>query len=92
MKTNQLTKSALMAVVAVAVAGYAFGARAAEGEMMAKKMEKCYGIAKAGKNDCAAADGSYSCAGHAKMDGGFLAVPAGLCAKIMGGSTEAPKK
>lgn len=30
--------------------------------------EKCYGIAQAGKNDCAAADGSHSCAGQAKAD------------------------
>lgn len=31
--------------------------------------EKCFGIAKAGKNDCAAADGSHACAGQAKVDG-----------------------
>ena len=30
--------------------------------------EKCYGIAKAGQNDCATADGSHSCAGQAKVD------------------------
>lgn len=30
--------------------------------------EKCYGVAKAGKNDCASADGSHSCAGQAKVD------------------------
>lgn len=29
--------------------------------------EKCYGVAMAGKNDCAAT-GSNSCAGQAKMD------------------------
>ena len=27
--------------------------------------EKCYGITKAGQNDCASADGSHSCAGQA---------------------------
>ena len=30
--------------------------------------EKCYGIAKAGQNDCASASGSHSCAGQAKVD------------------------
>jgi uncharacterized membrane protein len=53
----------------------------------APKMEKCYGVAKAGKNDCKTA--SHSCAGQATKDGeGFVAVPAGTCAKIAGGSTE----
>ena len=30
--------------------------------------EKCYGVAKAEKNDCSAKDGSNACAGHAKKD------------------------
>jgi uncharacterized membrane protein len=30
--------------------------------------EKCYGIAKAGQNDCATASGSHSCAGQSKKD------------------------
>lgn len=53
-----------------------------------KGMEKCYGIAKAGKNDCSAADGKASCAGSAKMDNdddAFLLVPAGTCDRIAGG-------
>ena len=49
-------------------------------------MEKCYGVAKAGKNDCKG--GAASCAGRSAKDGmGFLIVPAGLCDKIVGGST-----
>lgn len=55
--------------------------------------EKCYGIAKAGKNDCKSADGSHSCAGHAKADNSpneWNFVAQGECAK-MGGSLEAPK-
>ena len=31
--------------------------------------EKCYGVAKAGQNDCANLSGSHSCAGMAKADG-----------------------
>lgn len=30
---------------------------------------KCYGIAKAGKNDCKASDASHSCKGLSKVDG-----------------------
>jgi uncharacterized membrane protein len=30
--------------------------------------EKCFGVAKAGQNDCAAPNGSHSCAGQAKAD------------------------
>ncbi|MDE2370932.1 MAG: DUF2282 domain-containing protein [Burkholderiales bacterium] len=31
--------------------------------------EKCFGIAKAGQNDCANLSGSHSCAGQTKTDG-----------------------
>ena len=30
--------------------------------------EKCYGIAKAGQNDCANLSGTHSCAGQSKSD------------------------
>jgi len=56
-----------------------------------KSMEKCYGIVKAGKNDCANAAGTHSCAGQAKVDndpGEWVLTPKGLCDKIVGGSTE----
>lgn len=56
------------------------------------KAEKCFGIAKAGKNDCQTA--SSSCAGTAKKDGqtdAWMYVPAGTCTRIVGGSNE-PKK
>ncbi|MBV8465242.1 MAG: DUF2282 domain-containing protein [Burkholderiales bacterium] len=55
--------------------------------------EKCYGIAKAGKNDCASATGSHSCAGQTKADNDpndWKYVAKGTCQK-MGGS-ETPKK
>jgi len=52
--------------------------------------EKCYGIAKAAKNDCAA--GAHSCAGQATKDmdkTSFVYLPKGACAKIAGGSAKA---
>jgi len=57
---------------------------------MKDKLEKCYGINAASKNDCAA--GSHSCAGQATMardTKSFVLLPAGDCAKIAGGSTKA---
>ena len=56
--------------------------------------EKCFGIAKAGQNDCAAANGSHSCAGQAKTDNGaaeWKYVAKGTCEKA-GGKTMAPAK
>jgi uncharacterized membrane protein len=54
--------------------------------------EKCYGVAKAGKNDCAA--GVHSCAGQATKDfdkTGYVYLPAGLCGKLAGGTLTASK-
>lgn len=55
-----------------------------------KKMEKCYGIAKAGKNDCHSGPGT-SCAGSSKVDSqkdAWMYLPKGTCEKIVGGSLE----
>jgi uncharacterized membrane protein len=53
-----------------------------------QEWEKCAGVAKSGKNDCAAIDSSHGCAGMSKKDGGkkdWIWVPAGTCEKIVGG-------
>lgn len=34
----------------------------------AQEKEKCFGIAKAGQNDCASISGVHSCAGQSKVD------------------------
>lgn len=56
--------------------------------------EKCYGVAKAGRNDCASANGSHSCAGQARRDldpADWKYVARGTCEK-MGGTTTPPKR
>ena len=61
---------------------------AAKAEVAADK-EKCFGVAKMGKNDCASADKAHSCMGHATMDSSaheWIALPAGVCEKLVGGS------
>ncbi|RDE24180.1 DUF2282 domain-containing protein [Motiliproteus coralliicola] len=74
--------------VATAVSGIiALGATLAATPALAGDKEKCYGVAKAGQNDCATK--SSSCAGTSKTDNqgdAFLALPKGLCGKLAGGS------
>jgi uncharacterized membrane protein len=77
LKTAVFAGPALAAALTLAAAG---GARAADAE-------KCYGIAKAGKNDCQTA--THSCAGTSATDAAgdsWIYVPAGTCEKIVGGS------
>lgn len=55
------------------------------------KYEKCYGVAKAGMNDCFTA--TNSCAGTVTTDNSPVAwiyVPQGTCKKLTGGSLEPP--
>ena len=54
--------------------------------------EKCYGVAKAGKNDCQTAN--TSCAGTSKKDNqgdAWIYMPKGSCDKVVGGSLQ-PKR
>ena len=58
--------------------------------------EKCFGVAKAGRNDCASLNGTHSCAGQATRDNSpvdWKYVAKGTC-KQQGGMTgeEAKKK
>ena len=73
-------------LVAAAIAGLtAAGATTA---VHAGDKEKCYGVAKAGANDCANAAGTHACAGHATKDndpGDWKYVAKGTC-EDMGGS------
>lgn len=69
------------ALLAAAVAAGLAGAAQAQGK---PAMEKCYGVSKAGQNDCAAGPGT-SCAGSSTMDyqgNAWKLVPKGSCLKI----------
>lgn len=60
-----------------------------------KNVEKCYGVAKAGKNDCAAP--SHSCAGQSPKDGDkneWVYVNKGVCERLVNGklTPATPKK
>ncbi len=79
---SKLTRQAL---VAAALAGMAIaGAGVAHA---ADDNVKCFGIAKAGQNDCANKTGAHSCAGQSKVDNDktdFKNVPKGTCDKMGG--------
>ena len=84
--SNLIIRSAIASLLAV-------GLTAASSAYADKEsMEKCAGIAKAGKNDCGT--GKHACAGQAKADGGdeWVYVPKGTCEKIAGGTVVASKK
>ncbi|MBL8510492.1 MAG: DUF2282 domain-containing protein [Betaproteobacteria bacterium] len=83
----KLILSAIAGVVAITTAS---GVVAAEEKKPAK--EKCYGIAKLGKNDCGTA--KHSCAGQNTKDNEpdeWKYVPKGTCEKE-GGKLKAPTK
>ncbi|MBK7530785.1 DUF2282 domain-containing protein [Piscinibacter sp.] len=83
MNQRLIVSSALASVLAL---GLITQVSAAD-DKMAK--EKCFGIAKAGQNDCANASGTHSCAGQSKVDNGadeWKYVAKGTC-KAMKGMT-----
>lgn len=75
-------------LISTAMAGLiALGALSGTASAQDGAKEKCYGVAKAGKNDCAA--NGHACAGQSKADGAgseWIYVPAGTCERIVGGS------
>jgi uncharacterized membrane protein len=83
MKTSIVAASAMLAAIAMPLLARASGPAA----VPTYPAEKCFGVAKAGQNDCQTA--THSCAGTSAkdMDGAsWIYVPEGTCAKIVGGS------
>ncbi|MEO7853753.1 MAG: DUF2282 domain-containing protein [Rubrivivax sp.] len=86
MSHRLIVSSALASVLALGLVGQV--------SAQEKGKEKCYGIAKAGQNDCANLAGTHSCAGQSKADnaaGDWKYVAAGTC-KEMKGMNEADAK
>lgn len=85
MKNSQIISTAIGSLL---VLGLASGNAVAADKKM--EMEKCFGIAKAGKNDCASNKSMHSCAGQATKNNDpqdFVAVPKGTCEKIAAAGT-----
>ena len=82
MNPRPFLTSALASALAIGLTGPAAA--------QAHAKEKCFGIVKAGQNDCANLSGSHSCAGQSKAEKGvdeFRYVPTGTC-KELNGNTE----
>jgi uncharacterized membrane protein len=85
----------LAAAIGLAMVAQAMPAQAQQADpkkqtmdrMTRGNLEKCYGVAAKGKNDCA--EGAHSCAGQATQDrdkASFVLLPKGDCGKLAGGS------
>ena len=82
-----LLASALAAAIAMPGVAVAQAGPAPEPSFTA---EKCYGLAKAGQNDCAST-GNNSCAGTSRLDAdpnAWIYTPAGYCDRIVDGHLE----
>ena len=80
---SKLLHTAIAGVIALGIAPAA--------NAQDKDKEKCYGIAKAGQNDCGTA--AHTCAGKSRKDNApdeWKYVPRGTCEKA-GGKTQPPK-
>jgi len=79
-------------LVGTAVAGlFALGLASGGAIAQDKGQEKCWGVAKAGQNDCGSNKTAHSCAGHSKMDydpNDFKVVKAGTCVQMGGSLTQ----
>lgn len=67
----------------------------ASAPVAAQEKEKCFGIAKAGQNDCASINGAHSCAGQSKVDMDkteWKYVAKGTCKSLKGLTAEEVKK
>lgn len=85
-KPSTLTQTAIAGLLALGVAALSGSALAAD-----SGKEKCFGIAKAGQNDCGGTNAKHSCAGQSKMDNDpndWKFVAPGTCEK-MGGKLKA---
>jgi uncharacterized membrane protein len=84
----QNTRYLITAAIAALTSGGIFVSTTAHaaGAVVCAEQERCYGIARAGKNDCATS--SSGCSGSAKQDNlkdAWIYVPKGTCQKVAGG-------
>lgn len=90
---NSKSKAAVITAVAAALSlPYFTLAQAGPAPAPKFEAEKCFGVAKAGKNDCQTSN--TSCAGTSKKDNqgdAWIYIPKGSCDKVVGGSLQ-PKR
>lgn len=85
-----MTQRAMIAATAAAVMSLSLAAMPAA----AQDKEKCFGISKAGQNDCSSVTGTHSCAGQSKVNMDKMEwkyVAKGSCKDLKGLSLEEAK-
>ena len=90
-ETYMNRRIALAAALTAGMAAPALLSAQAPVEAPTFQAEKCYGIARAGGNDCAST-GNNSCGGTSRINGdpnAWIYVPAGYCERIVGGNLTA---
>jgi uncharacterized membrane protein len=83
MRKSLCVASAMTAAIALAGCSGSIGTA----KIAQTTSEKCYGVAQAGKNDCAVE--AHGCKGQAlatRSPGDFVYLPLGTCDKLTGGS------
>ena len=93
MNQKLILNSALASALSLGLIGQAAAAddMATKGD---KAKEKCYGVAKAGQNDCANLSGTHACAGMTKADSApddWKYVAKGTCKEMKGLTAEEAK-
>jgi uncharacterized membrane protein len=87
------TQFVVASAVAVALAmPFSSGAQGGPAPKPKFEAEKCFGVSRAGRNDCQTANSS--CAGTSRRDSqgdAWIYMPAGTCEKVVGGSLQ-PKR
>lgn len=84
MKPQSKTTTLAASTLALSLAAAAAGVAGAQNDTSSDEMERCYGVALAGENDCAAGPGT-SCAGTSTVDyqgNAWTLVPEGTCESI----------
>lgn len=87
---DKIVKSAITSVIVLTTASTLL--QNTQAVAADQQMEKCYGIVKAGMNDCQTS--THSCASSATKDrqpDAFIFLPKGICNRIVGGSLTMPK-
>ena len=91
MNHRLVVSSALASVLSLGLIG---AASAQPAKDPGKSHEKCYGVSKAGQNDCANVAGTHSCAGQSKADmslDDWKYVAAGTCGAMKGKTADEVK-
>ena len=89
----QKTRYVITTAIAALTSGGLLAATTAQaaGAVVCAEQERCYGIARASKNDCATS--TSACSGSAKQDNqkdAWVYVPKGMCLKVAGGTLAQP--